>query len=156
MSAFLCNSEHIALLAAYAANNGAVLYDHGQQMALINARYLAGVFAEANLDSLAARYEDMPRDESDRQFIVECKDKAEHYYFQPPRLEPVEIIKHAQCLDYQCCEVSDWEGSTLCRQIQAVINAAIRRLAGYESAEWGFSDNKPLPPKSERPVLLIG
>ncbi len=53
-------------------------------------------------------------------------------------LRPVDIIKSCQCLQYQACETDDY-GQTYTKQLlDSLVDAAIRRLPGYEEAPWGW------------------
>ncbi len=63
----------------------------------------------------------------------------EHTY---PNPSPVEIIKAAQCFDYQACETDDWKESVACKIIQHIEGTAIRMLPGYEQAPWGLDRSK--------------
>jgi hypothetical protein len=52
-------------------------------------------------------------------------------------LKAVEVLKMCDCLEYQSCEMEDWEQSPARRLIETIRWAAIRDLPGYEEADWG-------------------
>lgn len=53
------------------------------------------------------------------------------------RFDPVQVIKACHCLAYQSCETDDWEETEAAAILRAIESAYVRRLIGYEEAEWG-------------------
>ncbi len=53
-------------------------------------------------------------------------------------LEPLDIIKLCNCLEYQSCEHDGWDTSWAQAFLQSVVRAAVRRLPGYDAAPWGL------------------
>lgn len=51
---------------------------------------------------------------------------------------PVDLLKATHCLAYQCCDATDWEASEAKRWCDALADAFVRRLPGYEAAPWGI------------------
>ena len=54
-------------------------------------------------------------------------------------LSPVEVIKACDCYLYQSCETPDWKETEAYAIVRMIRERAIRRLPGYEKAEWGIS-----------------
>jgi hypothetical protein len=51
--------------------------------------------------------------------------------------DPVQVIKACDCFAYQSCETDDWKSSEAYYYIEALKDAALPPLAGYEDAVWG-------------------
>ena len=51
-------------------------------------------------------------------------------------LEPVELLKLLEGYAYQACECDDWQLTEAYAIVQALQGVAIRRLEGYEEANW--------------------
>jgi len=149
MSAFVCQPEHIGLVAAYVARSN---HPSGQDKRTEQAVRYALTLARQNIDSVAARY---PGDKDgerpgcalkDQQIISLSAIWAEHFSKNLHPATPVEIIKLAQCLSYQSCETSDYETTTAARIVGWAITAASRNLPGYEAANWEY--NFPTRPQA--------
>jgi hypothetical protein len=63
-------------------------------------------------------------------------DFAGNYHM--PILPAVNVLKAIACYEYQSCEHPGWEDSEAHRFCQALKNAAITWLPGYDSAPWGI------------------
>ena len=127
MSAFVVSEYHIAVLAEYAVNRGCV--PHGLPD---TAEGLGKAMWEENVKSVVYRY---PSESA------ETYGEYRHprgVVFQFSRYSPVEIIKAAQCLEYQSCEHPTWEKSPVYRLLKWIMSEAIRSLPGYEQAPWGL------------------
>jgi hypothetical protein len=63
-----------------------------------------------------------------------------HAFIRPhiEPLTPVEIIKLCHCYRYQSCETEDWENTEAFAIYDALREAAIAALPGYEEAPWGL------------------
>lgn len=55
-------------------------------------------------------------------------------------LTPMDIIGLCHCLKYQSCEHDGWEASWACDFLKKVVDAATRKLPGYDKAPWGLRD----------------
>ena len=143
MSAYLCDAQHVGRLAEWAARTNTLTFSGYSEAAEI-----AEVLARANLKSIAARYPDAPNastwvrvyegmqpDESDEAYVAECKEVAEGY--GRPEIRPIDIIKSAQCLEYQSCEFEGYFSSEAHSIITRIIGAAISKIHGYSEAHWG-------------------
>ena len=153
MSAYICNPEHIAALAAFAVKHECIIsaWRAGGNSRLEQARLTAGKMMAENVRSVATRY---PQDVSgqrpgpcmeDAALIQRAAELAEHYVFNPPKLTPVAILKMVHGYDYQSCETEDWRDTLAYRQAQCITGQAIRLLHGYEAAPWSFEDAATWP-----------
>lgn len=57
---------------------------------------------------------------------------------EPHPYTPVEILKLLSCYEYQSCEHDGWETSAAKAYCDALRNAAIDALPGYDAAPWGI------------------
>lgn len=69
-------------------------------------------------------------------------------------LNPVWVLKTANCLDYQSRETDDWRETVAFRLLEGIRDEAVSRLPGYEAAPWGL-DASDLP-GGFSPVVLQG
>lgn len=148
MSAFLVAPEHIQQL---------VLFSHGRvgRDALTWMGYadegdrdekLASLLALANLRSMRHRYPNDPSMSAadDEAYIRACVPVVFHMC----QLTPVQVLKAIGCLDYQSCEVPDWRDTLACRALEALKDAAISMLPGWNEAAWAIDATK-LQPNSQ-------
>jgi hypothetical protein len=150
MSAYLCNTQHIGALAAFATTTFSKYAGGGHICALHDwrggsntetAMRVAAELAEQNIASLAARY---PSDTSgnrpgpsgitDDQYVADCRDFAREYLRRPTGLKPLDIISMCKCYEYQACESDDWVETKAHTQIQWIIDEAFRQIPGYDDA----------------------
>lgn len=153
MSAYLCNPEHIAALAAFAARgrrgggDEAVIHEWDTRAGnFANAASVAAGLAEANIRSVAYRY---PNDKDgerpgpsmkDADYTAFCAKVAQRYAGRPPALRPVDILSLCAGYEYQACEDPNWRESLAARQMEWIRNKATRALPGYDDAPWSFND----------------
>jgi hypothetical protein len=134
MSAFLCSSEHISALAAYAVRHR--LWKNPLPDPLVgDAEVLGRALHRENLRSLRALYGDRKRPP----FVFSSR------YAEAASagvLSPIEIIKAAHCFRYQECEhKGDATTRELRRVIEIIIEHAIHDVPGYEEAAWGIRES---------------
>lgn len=157
MSAYLCNSEHIAALAVFAVKQGSVLSEYRKDADPVKtARNVAQEMMRQNIASITHRYpnHNLP-DSADVAIVAEVGDLAERYYFAPNVLSPLEIVKMAQCYEYQSCETGNWKNTLQKRQSDWIIGEAIRKIAGYDAAPWNYDGSRHREYiKGPKPVLL--
>jgi hypothetical protein len=150
MSAFVCQPEHIGLLAAFLATDqepkSHVLREE-------KATRFAITLARQNIDSVAYRYpgdkdgeRPGPAGLKDQQIIDLAGLWAVHFANNPPQKTLTEIIKFAHCLDYQSCETDDYKTTNAADLIRQIIYAACRNRHDYEPAAWEY--NAPAQPAS--------
>lgn len=151
MSAYVCSSDHIAVLAAYAVGgqpqrvSAYFLYYHGGvdmagRTRCEQAYYFANVLYQENIRSVSARYPDDSIDNlpgpihKPAEIVVEFR-----AWITAAGLKPVAILKMCDCLEYQSCETDDYRQTPAFALLDAIRGAAIRNLAGYEDAPWEFT-----------------
>lgn len=115
MSAFILNKKHVDVLVDYANRHGLCpksLDEIGQ------------IIVDENFRSFNYRYQE--------------KYPPHTYKWEHPIREytPIEIIKAAQCADYQLCENRDYDDSEAAGIIYRIKIHAISCLHGYEEAAW--------------------
>ena len=165
MSAYLVSPEHIAEICKWAFHPQRDCHDYnmatktkilGASDYISRQREAADILACANLDSIAARYGEnsgMYDDTFVDQVLGEVKRPNVNTY-----LSPADIYNMAKCLNYQSCEVDDWDQKNAFWLIQA-----IQDEAGYHMAKqlakvsWSYSwenwkENNPVT--SSAPVSL--
>lgn len=68
--------------------------------------------------------------------------EREVYDFTPSRVtDPVTILKSLACYEYQSCEHPAWEASEAKAFCEALRDAVITMLPGYDAAPWGIEDH---------------
>jgi hypothetical protein len=148
MSAYICNPEHIGVLAAFAALNDCQIYDWRTGSLISTAQAVAKGLARENIRSVAYRY---PNDKDgsrpgpcllDADIEEAAAIYAAHFVTRPQKLKPVQVFKLSQGLSYQSCETDDWTMTLAARQLDWINNEAARQLPGYEAADWSF--DKPV------------
>lgn len=132
MSAFIVSNTQINALVRFASTNGVSFY-YGPTKQRFNVSgnedAACQLLLDENVRSVNYRYGETT--EADR--IV--------YEIDAPCLTPVQIIKAAQCLDYQSCETDDWEDTMAKKFLDAIIQQAIVKLPGYDDAPWTIYDD---------------
>ena len=141
MSAFACNEAHIGQLAIRFAENNIWLGE-----AQPDAQQWAYALAWANINALIERY-----DEHDAGFLVGCS--FTDYVagcVQASRcvdysLRAIDIIRMAQCFDYQACEYFHYRNATFASQdnvgachVNRLISDMIRSLPGHNDAIYHY------------------
>ena len=63
-------------------------------------------------------------------------DLPEYEYTPHDGLSPVAVLKALSGFEYQACEHPGWKGSEAHAFCEALRDEAIRRLPGYDAAEW--------------------
>lgn len=91
--------------------------------------------AEANVASVKHRYPDRP-DEEFHNWPAAVANTVREACSEPPKIDAYQTLKSLDCLDYQCSEVDNWEGSLNERLIINLKNMAILSIPEYEAAEW--------------------
>ena len=140
MSAFIVSNTQINALVRFAStNNVSFYYGPTSQRWNVsgNEDATAQLLLDENVRSVNFRYGET----TEAEFIS--------YQIDAPDLTPVQVIKAAQCLEYQSCETSDWEQTMAKKLIDAIIAQAIVKLPGYEAAPWTiYEDTLPKGPVS--------
>jgi len=157
MSAYICNPEHIGILAAYAATNDCAVYEWRKNTNILTAQNVAKGLALENIRSVAHRYPDDKDGQrpgpnlKDADIVEACQIYAGHFakrlggviVMAEDVLEPIQVIKLVRSLDYQSCETDEWEMTLAAQQLRWISGEAISRLDGYEDAAWSFTGSLP-------------
>lgn len=157
MSAYICNPEHIGILAAYAAVNDCAIYKWRMSNNILTAQNVAKGLALGNIRSVAHRYPDDKDGQrpgpnlKDADIVEACQIYAGHFakrmggviVMDEDVLEPVQVIKLVRSLDYQSCETDGWPLTLAARQLDWIMGEAISRLPGYEDADWSYEGSLP-------------
>ena len=149
MSAYMIDREHVQFLVSAAEKlardsaYGLSYYHDGRSVEIVPSdrdqlTKIGQALWDANLKSINTRYPDTvgypercpgPCDET----FVYAHSKDWPYH----EIELVQVFKAIKCLEYQACEYDGWEASEAYAVLQAIKEAAIKALPGYEEAEWG-------------------
>ena len=141
MSAFICSPEHIAQL-AIAAKDCRVPFNREQ----VDAKTWAQELAAANWRSIVARYdEDSAVEMSGFSCLAEYQGAcAREARYPDIGLKPVDLLKMADCFDYQSCEArsyrqSEYDDDYAGRwHIEYLKGCLVSKLPGYNAAPWGY------------------
>ena len=150
MSAFIVNPEHIAALVAYAQVPVLHCYNiHTKQEIINTPKNFCDVLAKANVNSVDAKYGHNNEHYSAEYlehlmlFPKECLNELEKFksligFYGCPNLTDADIYNMAQCLEYQCCEVDNWTHTDAYWLIQAIKNAAAKKMASGAAVQWEY------------------
>lgn len=150
MSAFICNPEHIGLIAAWATKVDAVMYALVRDSKEDTAIHVAKILAWENIVSVAYRYSNDkegegpgPMLDTDEDIVKESCVWAEKYLKEgiPLDVAPLTIAKLIACLQYQSCEHPEWEQSAARNQLNYINEHILKTLPGYDRAPWEWSDH---------------
>ena len=106
MSAFLVNSKHISEIVKYAKKKE-FRYAYNcftKKQIDCNPKNMVKLLAQANIDSLVARYDDNPDEYAD--YVTECLDSF--LTLGRADLGSNDIYNMLACWNYQACEVDNW------------------------------------------------
>ena len=136
MSAFIVSDSHLDYLcAALVAYQVSVPWDDGTFRRSHDPRDDADLQAmrdalEAeNVTSVNYRYRISPGESVAHR-------RAVRHVNRP--IDPVQVMKACQCLEYQSCEHPGWPDSFAKRVLEFLNSAAINRLPGYDKADWAI------------------
>lgn len=131
MSAFQVLPRHLsAIVTAWAslAHYAPLLQVNGRNLCASDAldrQILYDALAQANAASVGARYSTPvePVPGPVRTVVVST----------------IQAIKAIDCLVYQSCETTEWDGSDLDRALASIRRVLTTKLPGYDEAEWAIS-----------------
>lgn len=155
MSAYVSSPESFGLLAAYAILNKCGVSDwcfSRKSHDIDDVQRIAKGLARENIRSVAHLY---PNDADgsrpgpcllDAEIEEAAAIYAAHFLTNTHlvrKVTPIQIIKVAQCVNYQSCETEDWKDTKAYCQLDWITSEALRHLPGYEDADWGYE--QPIP-----------
>lgn len=155
MSAYICNPEHIGLLAACAVHNQVPVHEwvHTRANTLAaridTAQRIAKGLARENIRSVAHCYPDDKDGQRPGPCLLDAEIEeasaiyAAHFLTHNPDSTVVQVLKLIQGYEYQACETDDWPTTLAARQLDHLRSALIRRLTGYEDADWSLDAELP-------------
>lgn len=126
MSAYQCENDHIVLLAVWSQKTYSWT---ATTKALEEIRKAAKILWQANVDAVAARYDEDPADIAPP--TLTASDTLAWC-----RAQPIKVLKLAQGYEYQASEHPEWRAHEARDLVQAAKDNAIRCLEGYEEAPW--------------------
>lgn len=127
MSAYICELPHINALACYAVDNRLwSSNDMSPSCPCTEQEQLGALLYAENAKSVAYRYTEEPEDDYEFHFVQTIANSA------------VQMIKAVRCYQYQACEHPGWDKSAAHTITEAIIEHAIARIPGYDSADWGW------------------
>lgn len=136
MSAFVCSSNHIAILAKYCHEND-IYVGHQFGEGSKQSDLIAKAFAVQNIVSVDYRYPDNENEPwVDNVFIDECMSKAPKADLN--QYDAITIFKLAECLAYQSCEHKNYKDFDAYRMVEQIKTKSITQVKGYDSAPWGI------------------
>jgi hypothetical protein len=128
MFAFVLSSTHIDVPVSAAIEFG-LTKAFGEE-----ADELGRMLRRENVRSVVHRYRltDMPEEAAYE------ADIATYRFRRYPGIRPVAAANAAHCYAYQSCEHPEWEGSQARRVTDALRDAILRGMTGYDAVPWGF------------------
>ena len=125
MSASICSNTHISAIVRWAAQNGLTCRPEKSCRSVTidgNEDEVFALLHTEHVKSVNHRYGE--------------NNKPDGVYGYAMGLRPIEVIKAVDCLIYQSCEHPGWETSRAESLCESIRDAAIRRLPGYDAADW--------------------
>ena len=149
MSAFLVSPKHIGTLAASFCFSRASEWRH-----IGTCDEIAETLARQNLRSVESRYPDLTGRGAEEFLSISNQDyiaasarasfdvRNALQYSKAGRWH-ADLLKAAQCYEYQSCETSDWEQTQAAKVCREIISLTISELPGYDAAPWGIEEQRP-------------
>jgi len=141
VSAYMVDRNVIRFILATARHYGVywqgVSFDH---MSDDHIATIGQMLWDENLKSIEYRYPDCVGHPENLPGVID-----ETYLFGPNDvasfafggIDPVQVLKTCDCLEYQSCEHPEWEQSDACKFLTMVRHRAVSALPGYDDAKWG-------------------
>lgn len=141
MSAYLVEKKHIMYLVAagkyfgrdfkwYHGGNW-----HGFGIGIDRVAEVANMLWQENGKAIQARYGDDGVEGLEKITATYCSGKT------LTTINLTDLSKAVNCYVYQSCDPDDWESTEAYAYCQALKDEILRRLPGYEQAQWGAPDN---------------
>ena len=149
MSAYLVDSEHIAQIIYWAKQPGKDTGGYNLYTKWELPRTAGGMakcLANANIDSIKARYADAMGYSADdfAAYKLELFDKLVKpggiaKTMKPSMLSAADIWNMCQCLSYQSCEVDNWIETDAYWLIHNIQSQAAREMASNAKIKWSYA-----------------
>jgi hypothetical protein len=127
MSAFIVSDYHINTLVSYGVMKSAQFWNAKERRwEYFNedtAQVMAALLYRANVCSVNRRYGERTRTTGFQYKRVNVLS-----------IQPADIVKACDCLDYQSCETKTWENSRARKALQAIRESAIQALTAGSQA----------------------
>lgn len=128
MSAFVVSKKHIDSLVAFAIRHeyGAAPYFYwkGEPHRIDNPDEAGALLWAENVRSVNYRY------------TAQTEPEPYVFHWDTRVLDPLQIIKACNCLDYQSCETPEWKDTRAFAMLDSIRERAIKELPGYDGAQW--------------------
>ena len=140
MSAFLVTPEHISEIVKYAKKKE-FRYAYNcftKEQIDCDPKNMVKLFAQANIDSLIARYDDDPKDYVD--FVNECLDTFST--LGRADLGSSDIYNMLICWHYQSCEVNNWHETDAYWLHIYLKDWVAKKMAANASVNWSYNKSR--------------
>lgn len=136
MSAYVVNDATINAIVTYAASIDARYYQQGVIRTVMgDEQRIAGLLYTANVESVNCRYgEDDPSDPFTFRPVPASRISTD------AKQVPLFVLSLCNCLEYQSCELPQWETTLAKAILTGIREAVIRQLPGIDKAPWGLRD----------------
>ena len=140
MSAFLVTPEHISEIVKYAKRKN---FSHAyncftKEHIDCDPKNIVKLLAQANIDSLVARYGDDPKDYAD--FVNKCLDCFSTIGHAD--LGSGDIYNMLCCWDYQSCEVNNWYETDAYWLHVSLKGLVAKKMADGAKITWDYEKNR--------------
>ena len=125
MSAFVVSDEHISGMLQVAAGDPLYYYWGNEPHYVYDVEKAGQILVDENYRSVNHRYSENDPPHEYRRAAVR-------------NLSMLEIIKLCNSYSYQSCETNDWGQTEAYAIVDSLRERAIRRLPGYEDANWSI------------------
>jgi hypothetical protein len=155
MSAYLVEPQHITEIVKWASNpqQGGVDYCYNlvtKEQIDCDPKQMVMTLAQANIDSLVARYEDDPN--KHQSIFQDCLDILQYSTDGASvslltgvgscDLKADDIYNMVQCLEYQSCEVDNWVETDAYWLLNAIKDRAGYKLSKDAEVSWSFNSRE--------------
>jgi len=152
MSAYLVEPQHMTEIVKWASNpqqgNLSHVYNQITKKEIdCDAKQMVMTLAQANMDSLVARYDDAFKDDFVG-YIDDCLDILQYSTDGASvslltgvgscDLKAEDIYNMVRCLEYQSCEVHDWVHTDAYWLLNAIRDMAGSKMSEDANVPWGF------------------
>jgi len=155
MSAYLVEPQHITEIVKWASNpqQGGVSYCYNlitKEQIDCDPKQMVMTLAQANIDSLVARYEDDPN--KHQSIFQDCLDILQYSTDGASvslltgvgscDLKADDIYNMVRCLEYQSCEVDNWVETDAYWLLNAIRDMAGSKMSKDANVSWSFDSRE--------------